>query len=828
MANVPPNDPNVDAPAIVPALKEEEDPEEDLEEDPEEEPEDDDDDDMEMDDEAEVIDPYMDDGSNNPPPPNSKDEETSPTSPVIPDADGQPIHPIASFGQNFHFGESSSTENLLIGNSKIVLTGPMCPNLGTVWKRLGKMEKFMSERIDTEGRIKKKFKEQDRHFLGLGCDNIEMDMTVRNVMSDLSRLKKLVKGLSNQFDEYERSKVFKAKRVLEKELVNERNGKEFYREFSEYMCRMLQNRQKFKGSFPLPLGSQVREPPAEPFARPVPAPYPDDPYVVTRDAAIADAAIATSKLPRCQNSRSRRIGDNIPNNQNGWIEEEPEKEEEDPKEDPKEDDDDIEMDDEAEVIDPYMDDGSNNTPPSNSKDKETPPTSHVIPDADGQPIPPIASFGQNFHFSESSSTANLLTGNSKIVPTGPMCPNLGTAWKRTVRNMMSNLSGLKKLVKGLSDRFNKYEESKVFKDKRALEKETMPPRKSTRGNPPPPLTQDTVNRMIQESVEAAIRAERERVQNEANQVVTRKMWAEMKVMMTEEFCPLEEIQRMESELWNLRVKEMDISSYTTRFNKLVILCPGMVPTERKKVEAYICGLSENIKGEVTSSEPATLSKAVWMAHTLMKQKVKAKAEREADNKKRKWENFQGGSSGGGNNNSNRNNNNYNNNHVAKSSKVRRKSTRGNPPPPLTQDTVNRMIQESVEAAIQAERERVQNEANRAEGPNIAPVARECTFANFMKCSPITFHGNEGDVCLIKWIEKTEMVFTVATSRIEAVTRKTWVEMKVIMTEEFCPPEEIQRMKGELWNLRVKEMDISSYTTRFNELVILCSGMVPTK
>nr|GFC39291.1 hypothetical protein [Tanacetum cinerariifolium] len=51
--------------------------------------------------------------------------------------------------------------------------------------------------------------------------------------------------------------------------------------------------------------------------------------------------------------------------------------------------------------------------------------------------------------------------------------------------------------------------------------QTMPPRKSTRGNPPPPLTQDTINRMIQESVEAAIRAERERerVQNEAKERV---------------------------------------------------------------------------------------------------------------------------------------------------------------------------------------------------------------------------------------------------------------------------------------------------------------------
>nr|GEW35515.1 hypothetical protein [Tanacetum cinerariifolium] len=413
------------------------------------------------------------------------------------------------------------------------------------------------------------------------------------------------------------------------------------------------------------------------------------------------------------------IRGNIPNNQNSWIEEDakeekedpeeeeedPEEEEEDPKEDPKEDDDD----------DMEMDDGA-----------ETPPTSPAIPDADGQPIPPIASFGQNFHFGESSSTANLLTGNSKIVPTGPMCLNLGTAWKRAVRNVMSDLSVLKKLVKDLSDRFDEYEGSKVFKDKKILEKElsedsfplplgsdvaiaavstsgindddttpmdsqpyelrgslrdtqyfsiilafviTMPPRKSTRGNLPPPLTHDTVNRVINESVKAAIQAEREKESGHfGNRSRVRKTWAEMKVMMTEEFCPPEEIQRMECELWNLRVNDMDISSYTTCFNELMILCPGMVPTERKKVEAYIRGLSKNIKGEVTSSEPTTLNKAVRMAHTLMGQKVKAIAESEADKKKRKWENFQRGSSSGGeNSNSNRNNNyylsnrNYNNN-----------------------------------------------------------------------------------------------------------------------------------------------------------------------
>ncbi|GKG30704.1 hypothetical protein Tco_0423192, partial [Tanacetum coccineum] len=132
------------------------------------------------------------------------------------------------------------------------------------------------------------------------------------------------------------------------------------------------------------------------------------------------------------------VGGNIPNNQNGWMEEDPEEDpkedpEEDPKEDPEEDpeendDDDWEVDDEAEVINPYTGDDLNNPSPPIFEDEETPPTSPVIPDA--EPIPHIASFGQNFHFDESSSTVNLLTGNSKFVSTGTMCLNLGTVWRK--------------------------------------------------------------------------------------------------------------------------------------------------------------------------------------------------------------------------------------------------------------------------------------------------------------------------------------------------------------------------------------------------------------
>nr|GEU59454.1 putative reverse transcriptase domain-containing protein [Tanacetum cinerariifolium] len=48
---------------------------------------------------------------------------------------------------------------------------------------------------------------------------------------------------------------------------------------------------------------------------------------------------------------------------------------------------------------------------------------------------------------------------------------------------------------------------------------------------------------------------------------------------------------------------------TKKFNELALMCPRMVKPERVKVDAYIRGLTDNIKGEVTSSKPADLNEA---------------------------------------------------------------------------------------------------------------------------------------------------------------------------------------------------------------------------
>nr|GEZ95950.1 hypothetical protein [Tanacetum cinerariifolium] len=87
--------------------------------------------------------------------------------------------------------------------------------------------------------------------------------------------------------------------------------------------------------------------------------------------------------------------------------------------------------------------------------------------------------------------------------------------------------------------------------------------------------------------------------------------------------------------------------------------------------------------------------------------------------------------------------------------------------PLTQAAVRRMIKESVNAIIAAERVRHANAGNdaRGSGPirgqDAAPAVRECTFAGFMKCNPAVFCSTEGAVELRRWFEKTESGFGIS-------------------------------------------------------------------
>nr|GEV48636.1 hypothetical protein [Tanacetum cinerariifolium] len=90
---------------------------------------------------------------------------------------------------------------------------------------------------------------------------------------------------------------------------------------------------------------------------------------------------------------------------------------------------------------------------------------------------------------------------------------------------------------------------------------------------------------------------------------------------------------------------------------LVLMCPELVPTEKKKVERFIRGFPERIKGNITSLKPTTLHEAINMAHEPVEQAVQGKAARVSKRNKKKWENHQRNTNNNNLKNRNRNNNN---------------------------------------------------------------------------------------------------------------------------------------------------------------------------
>ncbi|GKD90825.1 ribonuclease H-like domain-containing protein, partial [Tanacetum coccineum] len=99
-------------------------------------------------------------------------------------------------------------------------------------------------------------------------------------------------------------------------------------------------------------------------------------------------------------------------------------------------------------------------------------------------------------------------------------------------------------------------------------------------------------------------------------------WRELMKLMAEVYCPRNEIQKMELELWNLTVKNNDLAAYTQRFQEFTMMCTKMVPEEEDQVKRFIRGFPDNIQGNVIAAEPKRLQDAVRIANNLIDQKLK--------------------------------------------------------------------------------------------------------------------------------------------------------------------------------------------------------------
>ncbi|GJU75685.1 hypothetical protein Tco_1272755 [Tanacetum coccineum] len=135
---------------------------------------------------------------------------------------------------------------------------------------------------------------------------------------------------------------------------------------------------------------------------------------------------------------------------------------------------------------------------------------------------------------------------------------------------------------------------------------------------------------------------------------------------------------------------------------------------------------------------------------------------------------------------------------------------------LSAATIEQLITQCIAEAMTAY-EANQNNQNENGNPNVniggvVPVARKCTYQDFEKCQPLNFKGTERVVGLTKWFEKMETDNALTWWNLykrkigtDAAYAMTWKALMKLMTEVYCPRNEIQKMETELWNLAVRDV-----------------------
>nr|GEX48648.1 reverse transcriptase domain-containing protein [Tanacetum cinerariifolium] len=152
---------------------------------------------------------------------------------------------------------------------------------------------------------------------------------------------------------------------------------------------------------------------------------------------------------------------------------------------------------------------------------------------------------------------------------------------------------------------------------------------------------------------------------------------------------------------------------------------------------------------------------------------------------------------------------------------------------ITQAAIKKLVVDSVATALETQATTMVNadNANRNPEPREAPIAKRCSYKEFMSYQPFNFKGSEGTVGLIHWLKRTESVFSCsnytkdckvkfATGRltkealswwnsfaqligIETAYTITWVEFKKLLIKKYCPQTEIHKMEDKFYNLTVK-------------------------
>ncbi|GJS92090.1 putative reverse transcriptase domain-containing protein [Tanacetum coccineum] len=172
---------------------------------------------------------------------------------------------------------------------------------------------------------------------------------------------------------------------------------------------------------------------------------------------------------------------------------------------------------------------------------------------------------------------------------------------------------------------------------------------------------------------------------------------------------------------------------------------------------------------------------------------------------------------------------------------------------MTQDAINELIAKRVAEALEAydaarnrgtkkemkneqQDDNVEADVNNGNGnrngngnPNVnnggvVPVARECTYQDFVKCQPLNFKGTEGVVGLTRWFKKIETVFHISNCPPRYQVKYascTLLDDALTWWNSHKRTVGVDAAYAMTWKALMKLM-----TERFQELTLLCTKMVP--
>ncbi|GJT75563.1 putative reverse transcriptase domain-containing protein [Tanacetum coccineum] len=121
------------------------------------------------------------------------------------------------------------------------------------------------------------------------------------------------------------------------------------------------------------------------------------------------------------------------------------------------------------------------------------------------------------------------------------------------------------------------------------------------------------------------RGENQKVQTRGREAAVGMAWEDFKLLLREEFCPNNEMQKLETEFWCPTLVGAGHAAYTNRFHELARLVPHLVTPENKRINRYIYGIVPQIHEIVAVTEPKIIQSAILKARMLTNEAIRNEA-----------------------------------------------------------------------------------------------------------------------------------------------------------------------------------------------------------